>query len=524
MENLFNIPECNDNNIYGSVPPITFTVNGIQKQLSTLNINKASGPDNISGRILQICATEIAPILTVLFSQSLNTGEVPLDWLSANVTPVYKKGDKHNPSNYRPISLTSICCKIMEHILYHTIMKHLETNNILSDFQYGFRPAHSCETQLISLVEEIQQSLDSHYHADLIMLDFSKAFDTVPHTRLLKKLQHYGINGKLHKWLATWLTNRTQRVVVNGYTSDHSNVRSGVPQGTVLGPLLFLLYINDIGYNISSGLRLFADDCILYRTIKCDNDKWELQNDLDKVTRWANTWQMSFNVNKCAVLHCTRSLSPSPSTYLLDGHPLTNVCEHSYLGIMFDSKMSFSSHINNITAKATKILNFLRRNLYKCSKTTKAKAYLALIRPILEYSSTVWDPHLIKNINTIEKVQRRAARWVMSDYSQSSVTSMLDELQWSTLHKRRYISRLQMFYKIIYHHLALEVPPYFISTQRPTRYQHTLHYIIPFANTDSYKHSFFLHTIRDWNNLPIELIETGSLESFKSNLCNYLTI
>ena len=236
------------------------------------------------------------------------------------------------------------------------------------------------------------------------------------------------------------------------------------------------------------------------------------------------TWQMSFNVNKCAVLHCTRSLSPSPSTYLLDGHPLTNVCEHSYLGIMFDSKMSFSSHINNITAKATKILNFLRRNLYKCSKTTKAKAYLALVRPILEYSSTVWDPHLIKNINTIEKVQRRAARWVMSDYSQSSVTSMLDKLQWSTLHKRRYISRLQMFYKIIYHHLALEVPPYFISTQRPTRYQHTLHYIIPFANTDSYKHSFFPHTIRDWNNLPIELIETSSLESFKSNLCNYLTI
>ena len=200
------------NNINDSVPPITFTVNGIQNQLSTLNVNKASGPDNIPGRILQICATEIVPILTVLFSQSLNTGEVPLDWLSANITLVYKKGGKHNPSNYRPISLTSTCCKIMEHIilLYHTIMKHLETNNILSNFQYRFRPAHSCKTQLISLVEEIKQSLDSHYHADLITLDFSKAFDTVPHTQLLNKLQHYSINRKLHKWLTTWLTNRIQ--------------------------------------------------------------------------------------------------------------------------------------------------------------------------------------------------------------------------------------------------------------------------------------------------------------------------
>ena len=161
-EDLSNIPECN-HSTYPNVPSIVFTTNGIHRQLSSLNVNKASGPDSIPGCILQICATEVAPILMVLFTQSLNTGEVPSDWLNANVIPVYKKGNKHDPSNYRPISLTSICCKVMEHVLCHVIMKHLEENHILNDFQYGFRPAHSCETQLISLVEEIYRSLDLHY-------------------------------------------------------------------------------------------------------------------------------------------------------------------------------------------------------------------------------------------------------------------------------------------------------------------------------------------------------------------------
>ena len=175
--------------------------------------HKASGPDCIPAYVLHHCATEIAPILTVIFTQSLDTGEVPSDWLRANVIPIFKKGDKHNASNYRPISLTSICCKVMEHILCHSIMKHLEENQILSNFQYGFRPAHSCEVQLLTLVEEIHHSLDCHHQVDLIMLDFSKAFDTVPHSRLLHKLRHYGITGKLHNWLTTWLTKRTQQVM-----------------------------------------------------------------------------------------------------------------------------------------------------------------------------------------------------------------------------------------------------------------------------------------------------------------------
>ena len=193
-EDLSNIPEC----CGPSIPPlhnITISVDGVKKLLSTLDSSKSCGPDNIPARILKHCCDEIAPILTVIFTQSLSSGNLPDDWLMANVTPIFKKGDRASPTNYRPISLTSICCKLLEHILYHCITEHLKTYQILSDKQYGFRPNHSCETQLLSIVEEIQSAMNHHLSIDLIFIDFRKAFDTVPHQRLLTKLHHYEFKG-----------------------------------------------------------------------------------------------------------------------------------------------------------------------------------------------------------------------------------------------------------------------------------------------------------------------------------------
>ena len=521
-EDLSDLSQCADS-AYSSIPDISFSTDGILKLIKSLNINKASGPDNISARVLMICAEEIAPILTVLFTQSFISGELPNDWLTANITPVFKKGDKSNPSNYCPISLTSLCCKLMEHILCHSIMNHLESNHILNDYQYGFRSSHSCQAQLISIVEELQLALDCHHQVDLLLLDFSKAFDTVPHQHLLKKLKYYGINGKLYYWLSTWLTKRSQRVVVDGYESEYAKVISGVPQGTVLGPVMFLLYINDINNNVSSPLRLFADDCIIYRTIKSEQDHIQLQQDLHTVYEWSQKWQMRFNTSKCVTLRCYRVLSPSLFTYVLNDQPISCVDQHPYLGVTLTSNMSFSSHIQKITAKATRVLNFIKRNLYNCSKEIKSKAYLTLVRPILEYASPVWDPHLIKDSNQIEKVQRAAARWVTSDYSwSSSVTAILSNLNWPTLAFRRKISKLQIFYKAIHNLTVLPIPDYFLHVTRFTRNYHSLHYIIPSSNSDSYKFSFFPSTIRDWNNLPTYLIETDSLQLFISNLNQYL--
>ena len=211
----------------------------------------------------------------------------------------------------------------MEHILFHSIMEHLQDNNILSQFQHGFRPGYSCQTQLIDFIENIQHAMDQRKQVDLILLDFSKAFDTVPHQRLLTKLAHYGIQGDVHRWIDSWLTRCTQRVVVDGESSDFVKVMSGVPQGTVLGPLMLLLYINDISDNLTLHIRLFADDCIIYRTISSTSDSIHLQEDLDKIFEWAICWQMQFNVQKCVVLYDVPDhILLQVSNYVINGHIL----------------------------------------------------------------------------------------------------------------------------------------------------------------------------------------------------------
>jgi len=192
-----------ETNTYSSISPISFTIQGIESLLSNLDPNKAPGPDQIPSYILKHCAQEFAPILKVIFTQSLSSSSLPKDWLTANISPIFKKGTRNNPANYRPISLTSVCCKTMEHIISHHIMSHLQSNHILTNQQHGFRPGFSCQTQLIALVEDLQRNMDNHCQVDLILLDFAKAFNRVPHQHLLLKLSNYGITGDILEWIKT---------------------------------------------------------------------------------------------------------------------------------------------------------------------------------------------------------------------------------------------------------------------------------------------------------------------------------
>ena len=231
---------------YPGMHDIVFTQNGVEKLLEDIKPGKAAGPDELPARVLKESAKEISAILTMIFQRSYESGTIPDDWSSARISAIYKKGDKSTPSNYRPVSLTCIICKLMEHIVCSQMGKHLDRYNILHPNQHGFRKGLSCETQLVETLHDWTGTINSKRQTDVVLLDFSKAFDKVSHKKLLHKIQHYGVDGKTNRWIKAFLSSRQQQVVVNGRPSSVAEVASGVPQGTVLGSMLFLLYINDI--------------------------------------------------------------------------------------------------------------------------------------------------------------------------------------------------------------------------------------------------------------------------------------
>ena len=496
---------------YSSMPDINISATGIQHILSNLKPHKAAGPDTIPPTVLKELSHQISPILEIIFNKSLQTGQVPNDWKEANVAPIFKKGDKHNPCNYRPVSLTCIISKCMEHILVSNIMQHLDSNKILYALQHGFRKNFSCDTQLLSLFQDLSSNPSQ---TDLIIMDFSKAFDKVPHRRLQYKLNWYSIRGTTHAWIQNFLQGRSQRVVSEGTQSSSHPVLSGVPQGTVLGPILFLIYINDLPDEASSStIRLFADDCILYRSIKTQQDSTLLQHDLNSIAQWELTWQMKFNIDKCYTMQAGRTRHKILNTYTLHDHPLPITHSTKYLGITISNDLKWNKHISNITSKANSTLGILRRNLRlsSTSHTVKTHAYQALVRPHLEYASAVWDPHTHCNTQKLEMVQRRAARYVCNRWhNTSSVTGMLNQLEWVPLATRRANTRLCMMYRVAHTPVGDPWTPWLTFAQRTTRGSHAWKYIPISTSHDAYKFSFLPRTIIAWSQLPSIIVAAPS--------------
>ena len=500
--------------------PIQVTTPGVEKLLKDLKTQKAPGPDGLTPKILKECANSIAPILTAIFQKSIATGNLPDDWLKANVTPLFKKGNRSEPGNYRPVSLTSIPCKLLEHIIHTNIMTHLENHGFLNNQQHGFRKGRSCETQLALTVDDLAKILNNKGQADVIIMDFSKAFDTVPHERLLAKLRHAGINGSLHKWIRSFLTLRSQQVCLDGAVSTPVHVSSGVPQGTVLGPLLFLLYLNDISDEISSEVRLLADDCILYRSIDSTKDSQELQKDIDRLCLWENRWQMQFNKAKCYAMTITHKKKPITTTYSMGDTNLESVENHTYLGVELNSKLNWANHIQRVTSKANQILGLLRRNLYSCSLDVKTVAYKTLVRPRLEYCATIWDPYQKDYKSKLEGVQRRSARFVMNNHrKKESVTKMLNKLEWEPLEHRRAAQRLTLLYKSVNKLIAIDTDSCQTKAQGvATRKYAATAFVKPPVNKDCYKYSYFPRTFAEWNMLSPEIRNAPTLGTFKTRM------
>ena len=264
--------------------------------IQNLDPNKAHGHDQISIRMLKHCSTSICKPLEIIFNRCLETGMFPNDWKKGNVVPAFKKGDKQILKNYRSISLLPVCGKIFEKLIFNEMFKFFIENDLITPNQSGFKPGDSCINQLLSITHDIYKSFDCGYEVRGVFLDISKAFDKVWHDGIIFKLKQNGISGKLHKHLHDFLVNRKQRVVLNGQVSSWANVKSGVPQGSILGPLLFLIYISDLPKGLSSNAKLFADDTSLFSVIHdSSTTRNELNNDLLKLNNWAYQWKMSFN-------------------------------------------------------------------------------------------------------------------------------------------------------------------------------------------------------------------------------------
>ena len=417
-------------------------------------------------------------------------------------------------------------------------MKHLEKHKVLTTLNHGFRSGYSCETQLLVTMNDLMKAYDTGTQTDVAILDFSKAFDTVPHNMLLHKIESYGIRGPINNWLRMFLTKRTMKVVVEGEHSEEFNVDSGVPQGTVLGPILFLCHINDLPDSVKSSVRLFADDCLLYRNIKTADDHNILQADLKNLEVWAENWGMRFNAKKCYILSIRNK---SQRFYSLNGHILQQVQNNPYLGLQISEDLKWTTHIANVTKKANSTLGFLRRNLRHCPKDCKKLAYISLVRSTMEYGAIIWDPFATGEINKLERVQRQAARFITGDYKsrdEGCVTNMLARLELQELRDRRTSQRLIFMYKVVEGLVpAIEAEEYLkparnkrlIRTRTFSDYQSTniidrqvrnnsKCFEVPSNNTQQYSNSFFVKTVIDWNKLEDTVVNSTSVESFKTAL------
>ena len=507
-----------------SIDNIQVTPELVSKKIEDLKASNSCGPDNISSFILKTFKQELLTPLTDIYNKSLQSGVVPEDWRIGNVTPIFKKGSKGNPANYRPVSLTSVPCKLLESILKDEVVDHLFSNNLLKDSQHGFMKGRSCTTNLLEFFHTAVDNLDAGNPMDIIYLDFAKAFDKVPTKKLLAKLKSMNINGNILNWISSWLRDWKQRVVLNGEASTWIEVLSGVPQGSVLGPLLFLIFINDIddAAKYINILRKFADDTKLGHKVITAADCEIVQTQLDSLCSWATTWGMEFNVSKCKVLHVGRR-NPN-HIYTMNGHNLEVTEWEKDVGVRFDNTLKPSLQCREASRIANAMLNQLTRAFHYRDRNIFVNLYKRYVRVYLEYATPAWNPWQIGDIEMLEKVQRRFVKMI-SGLISTTYEDRLREIGLATLKARRVRADLLQVFKIL-KGIDRVNPDYWFtpeSNTRPgTRSRSEYNVKVKFNNTEIGKNFFSTRAAIAWNALPEDLKSTRKISSFKKKLDIYI--
>ena len=501
---------------------VTFMEETVEDLLSSRDPNKAAGPDGIESRLLKECATELAPILSDLFQKSMDVGEVPESWKEANIVPIHKTGSKAKMSNFRPVALTSVVSKVCEKILCMTIMAFLTMNNLISQQQHGFVSGRSCQTNILLCLERWTEMLDNGSSVDVAYFDYAKAFDKVSHRLLLVKLKGYGIDGKLLAWLSDYLDKRRQRVVVGNAKSPWLEVVSGTTQGTVLGFLLFLLYINDLPETCSPEdealIMLLADDTKSFQEISKDSaqqigNQQDLQRRIDRIAQWAKDWKMEIHPAKSKVLHIGRTNPGFP--YRIDGQEISTVALEKDIGFWVSEDLSSMTHVQKAKGKAMAEIARIRRNFSFIDKKAFCILYNQRIRPHLDYGMAACPPSTSAEAKTLEAVQSKATALVLGMRGKNS-EERRKLLGLMTLQQRRERGDLIEVYKIL-NGLTRIDPAAFWEVRTARNGARLVKERATFGRKQRQKF-FSYRVVQKWNLLPVDLKTAPSLNSFKNRL------
>jgi hypothetical protein len=494
--------------------------------LLNLDTNKASGRDGISPKMLKSTAKTLCTPLCIIFNRSLQEGVFPDVWKTANVIPIFKKGEADTPSNYRPISLLSCLGKVLERIIYKHIYNYLQFNELIFKNQSGFRSKHSAVYQLIEIYHQICQTLDSNHYMGMIFCDISKAFDRVWHKGLLYKLKQCGIDGKILLWIENYLCSRKQVVTIGSSISKENVINAGVPQGSILGPLFFLIYVNDIANNLLSVTRLFADDTSLAQTTSNIDDLEGLLNfDLRMISAWAKQWLVKFNPDKTEVLFFSCNKTSRNPVLIFDDDHLNFVSSHKHLGVTLSNDGKWHAHIDNIMHSASKVLGLMKAIKFKLNRNTLNQIYISFLRPVLEYASVVWDSCNEYEKAQLERLQYEAARIVTGLTRCVSIINLSKEIGWVPLSSRREMQKLIIMYKLkngMIPGAFSDIFPNIVGDVNPYNLRNSDNFNTLSRRTALFSNSFVISATNLWNNLPPDIKESETLDIFKHKLKSIL--
>ena len=505
--------------------------------IRSLYPNKAHGWDEISVRMIKLSDSALVLPLKTIFTNCLRRGLFPEIWKYANVVPVHKKNEKNLKGNCRPISLLPIFGKIFEKLIYDSLYSHLVSHELLNPNQSGFRPGDSAVNQLLSITHTIFKAFDCNPPLDVrtVYLDISKAFDRVWHDGLIYKLKRCGVSGQLLLLVQSFLKDRKKRTVLNGQSSTWGDISAGVPQGSILGPLFFLVYINDLAVGLKCNVKLFADDTSLFTVVEDSNTAAnDLNHDLDLISQWAHTWRMSFNpdpLKQAVELTFSRKKNEIDHPVILfNDVPVKKVDEYKHLGIILDSTLSFSAHIKSAISKTRKGIGLLKCLSKYLPRHSLNELYKLYVRPHLDYGDVIYhipakvcefsQNIILPNVmEKLESVQYSAALAVTGSWRGTSREKLYAELGWESLSSRRWSRRLTLFYKFVNNlspdYTVFPIPP-FHQSQYCLRNQDVIGRLR--ARTEKFKSSFYPYCLSEWNKLEPELRLAPSVTVFKKKL------